>query len=98
MEGMGGWDHAGEVPVDTKAHVAWWGHQQGCEPHLVEEDTDLVPTGVAPERSDGPHPRDHFGQVFAAAVCLCLSVGKKGESSASWRSLSQAGHRKGLFL
>lgn len=48
--------------------------QQGCQPYLAKEDADLVPIGIASQRSDAPHIRDQLGQVLAAAVHFCFPV------------------------
>lgn len=57
--------------------------QQRCRPYLAKEDADLVPTGIASQRSDAPHIRDHLSQVLAAAVHFCFPVGTGEERMTS---------------
>lgn len=47
---------------------------QGSQPYLAKEDANLVPVGVASQRSDVPHIRNQLGQVLAAAVDFCFPM------------------------
>lgn len=64
--------------------------QQGSRTYLAKEDANLVPVGVASQRSDVPHIRDQLGQVLAAAVHFCFPMWdrrRKNDLSIRQRSL-----------